>query len=111
MILKKIKLKKIEPKLIIYKFKISPIRQKQHHQNMGNPSLNIEKNHPAFPENHKKSQKKPKTRKIEKEWKITWFQAEEKVKTKNEHKNKDKTITKSRKNKRNLKTFESEVGW
>ena len=78
---------------------------------MGKPSLNIENNHPAFAENHKKNSKKTKSRKIEKEWKIFWFQAEDKVKTKNNRKIKAKIINKSRRNKRNLKTFESEQGW
>lgn len=78
---------------------------------MGKPSLNIEKNHPAFAVNHKKSQKKTKSRKIQKEWNVFWYQQEDKVNTKNARKIKAKVIDKSRQNKRNLKTFESEHGW
>ena len=74
---------------------------------MGKPSLNIERCHPAFAENHKKNSKKTKSRKIEKEWKIFWFQAEDKVKTKKDRKIKAKIIDKSRQTKRKLKSFES----
>ena len=72
---------------------------------MGKPSLNIERSHPAFAENHKKNSKK-KTR-AAKKIKVTVHQLEDKEQTKKDRKNKDKIIDKSRQTKRKLKSFES----
>ena len=76
---------------------------------MGKPSLNIENNHPAFAENHKKNSKKTKSRKIQKKWNVFWYQKEDKEKTKNNRRLKKKIIDKSRRNKRQLKNTELEI--
>ena len=76
---------------------------------MSKPSLNIENNHPAFAENHKKNSNKTKSRKIQKKWNVFWYQKEDKVKTKNNRRLKKKIIDKSRRNKRQLKNMESGI--
>ena len=73
---------------------------------MGKPSLNIERSHPAFAENHKKNSKKTRTR-AAKKIKVTVHQLEDKEQTKKDRKNKAKIIDKSRQTKRKLKSFES----
>lgn len=75
---------------------------------MGKPSLNVENNHPAFAENHKKKTKST-TRMEAKLSRISKWGAQAKVDLKKERRLKKKIIDKSRRNKRQLKNTELEI--